>query len=97
MGAVAAARERRIDALGEICQRYALALEEGESVQPGPGSSGGTCRAALEAERDLIDLYDRLLISVVEPRIRETFLRHRWESHDEHLQIFDNCLARRTA
>jgi hypothetical protein len=96
---VASGRERRIEALVEICERYALTVPEGEPVLEGeePRSLGETCRAALAAEHDAIDLYDRLLVAVVEPRIRETFLRHRWESHDEHLQVYDDCLARRTA
>jgi len=98
MAGLVSARERRMDALVEICERYALPVAEGEPALASgePGSLEEACRAGLTAERDTIELYDRLLVAVVEPRIRDTFLRHRWESHDDHLQIFNDCLGRRT-
>jgi hypothetical protein len=99
MAEIASARERRMNALVGICERYALPVPSGELAlgNEEPGSLEAACRAALAAEQDAIDLYDRLLVAVVEPRIRETFLRHRWESHDEHLQVYESCVARRTA
>jgi hypothetical protein len=90
-------RQRRMDALSQICERFGLPVPETEPVLEGSGplTLDEGVRSALAAEHDAIGLYDRLLVATIEPTIRETFLRHRWESHDEHLQIYEDCLNRR--
>ncbi|MBW2272093.1 MAG: hypothetical protein JRG96_02380 [Deltaproteobacteria bacterium] len=90
-------RERRMETLIDICERFGLPMPEEEVVLEGPvpASLAEGCRAALAAEHNAIDLYDRLLVAVVEPTIRDSFLRNRWESHDEHLQVYEDCLTRR--
>jgi hypothetical protein len=95
LAGLSSARERRIHELAELCQRYAIEVPESdprfESEDPSSLQEG--LNVALEAEHEAVDLYDRKLVSAVEPAIRDVFLRNRWESHDEHLRILEDCMV----
>jgi hypothetical protein len=94
---LSSAREHRIRELAELCQRYAIAVPESEPriEDERLSSLEDGLSAALDAEHEAVHLYDRKLVSAIEPTIRDVFLRNRWESHDEHLRILESCMARR--
>jgi rubrerythrin len=52
------------------------------------------CAAAIQAEIENIEMYDRMMPKIGDPAVRQTFQNLRAASHDNHLPAFRRCHRR---
>lgn len=78
----------------ELFAKYKLEVPanqfSGESFDL-PATIPENCSKAVEAEKANIAMYDRLLTTVSEPDVKETFVYLRNASKDNHLPAFERC------
>lgn len=66
--------------------------DRGAEKVEAPASIEAACKAAIEAEKANVAMYDRFLETVKEPVVRDAFIRLRNASRDRHLPAFTRCL-----
>jgi rubrerythrin len=95
-GNVLAAEENHVTALTHHFRRLGLEIPQPDSkLRAAPTSLAEACRAAVEAERENVALYTRLLPMVAgDPAIENTFRTLQAASRDRHLPAFEGCAAR---
>ena len=52
------------------------------------------CEAGIVAERENIELYDRILPTIEDPGVRATLSDLQWASRERHLPAFQRCVSR---
>lgn len=75
----------------DLFRKYGLDIPQNRYTQAPPtvpATLGGAFRAAVQAEKENIALYDRFLAFVAEPDIRSVFQRLQAASRDNHLPAF---------
>lgn len=94
---IVGAEARHIEALHTLFERYGVPIPE----NPYPGdvpryaSVGEACEAAVTAEIENAELYERLLAATTHPDVRTVFLNLQAASQERHLRAFRRCAARR--
>lgn len=89
--------ERHIQALRRLCERHGVKIpaDPWPSRVSAPASLEAACEAALEAERENADLYERLMEAAAgHADVEETFRRLLAASQENHLPAFERALAR---
>lgn len=94
---IAQAEHRHVLALVSLFDAYGLPVpgDDWPSRVVAPATLGEACRAAVEAEKDNLAMYDRLLAATPEPDVRRVLTHLQSASRDRHLPAFERCLARR--
>jgi rubrerythrin len=94
-GNVLAAEENHVSALQRHFRKLGIPLPEPDKkLRAAAASLGEACQAAVEAERENVALYSRLLPMVAsEAEIEQTFRRLQAASRDRHLPAFERCAA----
>ena len=90
------AEARHIRALEQLFERFGLEVPPNPWVGRAPRyeSQQEACRAAVEAEIDNDQLYDRLMANTTRADILAVFQRLREASRDRHLPAFRRCVER---
>ncbi|MGY6215143.1 ferritin-like domain-containing protein [Methylolobus aquaticus] len=91
------AEQRHVYSLISLFDTYGLPVLEDDwaSRVVAPATIGDACRAAVEAERANMAMYDRLLAATPEPDVRRVLSQLQSASRDRHLPAFERCVARR--
>ncbi|QXP85222.1 hypothetical protein [Methylococcus sp. Mc7] len=92
------AEERHVAALVALFRSHGCAIPDDhwpEKVQA-PDTLEEACRRGLEAEKENMGMYERLLATTAEPDVRRVLENLQSASRDHHLPAFERCLARRT-
>lgn len=90
------AEERHVAALLTLFDRYGLPVPEDRwpASVTAPDTPAEACRCAVEAEKDNMALYDRLLAATQEPDVRRVLQNLQSASRDRHLPAFERCIRR---
>jgi len=91
------AEERHVAALLSLFGHYGIPAPEDhwpERVSV-PDTVEQACCHAIEAEKENMAMYDRLLAATVEPGVRRVLENLQAASRDRHLPAFERCLQRR--
>ena len=90
------AESRHIDALRNLYDRYGIEPPADAHVENAPtfDTVEAACEAAVKAEIDNGDLYDRIMGSTDRPDILRVFTNLRDASVERHLPAFQRCLDR---
>jgi hypothetical protein len=76
--------ERRVAILAELLTHYDRQIPATREPAPNvPGTLAQAYRAAVHDEEQKVRMYDGFLLSIDEPRARETFSRLRWKASDD--------------
>lgn len=89
--------ERHIQALRRLCERHHVEIpaDPWPLRVTAPASLEAACEAAIEAERENVVLYERLLKAAAgRPDVEETFHRLLSASQENHRPAFERALAR---
>lgn len=91
------AEDRHAAALLSLFERYDIPVPE--DLWPGrvraPETVEQACRSAVEAEKENMAMYERLLKATPEPDVRRVLENLQSASRDRHLPAFERCLQRR--
>ena len=87
---------RHINALRQVCRDYGLTPPNNTWIGKAPryDSVKSACAAAVQAEIDNADLYERIMASTERPDILDVFRSLRDASQQRHLAAFRRCLQR---
>jgi hypothetical protein len=91
------AEQRHVLALISLFEAYGLAVpgDDWPSRVAEPATVEEACRAAVEAEKANMAMYDRLLAATPESDVRRVLTQLQSASRDRHLPAFERCLVRR--
>jgi len=91
------AEQRHVHALISLFDAHGLPVPEDDwaSRVVAPATIVEACRAAVEAERANMAMYDCLLAATPEPDVRRVLTHLQSASRDRHLPAFERCVARR--
>jgi rubrerythrin len=88
------AEARHAAALLALFERYGIPVPEDRWPErvTAPDTVEEACRSAVEAEKNNMAMYDRLLAATPEPDVRRVLENLRSASRDRHLRAFERCL-----
>lgn len=90
------AEQRHVDALLSLFQAYRLPIPDDPwpARVTAPETVEMACLAAVAAERDNLEMYQRLLASTPERDVRLVLENLQAASRDRHLPAFERCVTR---
>jgi rubrerythrin len=91
------AEDRHVAALLSLFEQYRIPVPEDHWAArvTVPDTLAEACRKAIEAEKENMAIYDRLLAATPEPDVRRVLENLQAASRDRHLPAFERCISRR--